>query len=95
MILAKVAGSVVASTRNDKMPNARYLLVKPCDVKGVEGKDGMVALDLMGAAPGEIVLVSQGSSTRQTETTKDKPVDAVLVGIVDMVDEKGKVVFRK
>ena len=41
------------------------------------------------------MLVSQGSSVRQTEITKDKPVDAVIMGIVDIVEENGKVVFRK
>ena len=95
MIMAKVSGAVVASSRSDKMPNARYLIVKPCDVKGREGEGGLVALDLLGSAPGEIVLVSQGSSTRQTETTKDKPVDAVIIGIIDAVDENGREVYRK
>ena len=55
----------------------------------------MIALDIVGAGRGEIVLVSQGSSTRQTPGTIDKPVDALIVGIVDSVDENGTVVYRK
>jgi len=49
----------------------------------------------MGSGPGEVVLVSRGSSARQTEETKDRPVDAVIIGIVDLVEEKGKLVFKK
>lgn len=95
MILAKVAGSVITSVKSDGIDSSRYLLVEQCSPSGVSRNSVIVALDLIGAAPDEFVLVSQGSSTRQTETTKDKPVDAVIIGIVDIVEEEGKVVFRK
>ena len=95
MILAKVCGSVVATVRADGMDSPRYLLVKPTDVSGKEGSEGLVALDPLGAAPEEIVILSQGSSSRQTEISRDRPVDAIIVGIVDIVEEGGKVVFRK
>ena len=95
MILAKVAGAVVSTVRADGIGAARYLLVKPCGPSGHDESGGLVALDLMGAGPGELVLVSKGSSTRQTEITRDKPVDAVVMGIVDAVEEKGEAVFRK
>jgi microcompartment protein CcmK/EutM len=52
-------------------------------------------LDLVGAGTGEVVIVAQGSSARQTPFTKEKPIDAVIVGIVDLVEENGKVVFKK
>ena len=97
MILARVAGTVVTTVRSDGIEGSRYLLVEPCGTSGETGAStvtaGIVALDLIGAAPGELVLVSQGSSARQTEFTKDKPVDAVIIGIVDSVVEAGKVVF--
>ncbi|MBC8553009.1 MAG: EutN/CcmL family microcompartment protein [Candidatus Brocadiales bacterium] len=97
MILARVAGTVVATVRADGIEGSRYLLVEPCGASGETGvsvvSSGIVALDLIGAAPGELVLVSQGSSTRQTEITKDKPIDAVIIGIVDNVVESGKVVY--
>ena len=95
MIPAKVCGSVVATARADGIEGARYLLVKPCDLRGVEGRDGIVALDPLGVAPGEVVMLSQGSSSRQTEISRDKPVDAIIVGIIDTIEENGKVVFRK
>ncbi|MCD6397349.1 MAG: EutN/CcmL family microcompartment protein [Spirochaetaceae bacterium] len=95
MILARVLGNVITSARVDNMEGAVYKIVSPCTSDGSVTQGEMVALDLIGAAPDEFVIVSQGSSTRQTEFTKDKPVDAVIMGIVDIVEEEGKVVFQK
>ncbi len=95
MILARVSGSIVASVRADNIEGPVYYIVEPCTPSGTVCASGIVVLDLVGAAPDEFVLVSQGSSTRQTDVTKDKPVDAVIMGIVDIVEEDGKVVFRK
>jgi len=55
----------------------------------------LVAIDTLGAGEGEFVLVTQGSSARLTPETKDKPIDAVIVGIVDSVHANGKSVFEK
>ena len=95
MILAKVLGNIISTVRVDGIDGPRYLIVAPCTPSGEIGGGELIALDLVGSAPDEFVLVSQGSSVRQTEITKDKPVDAVIMGIVDIVEEEGKVVFRK
>ncbi len=95
MILAQVAGTVVGTERNDSMDAPRYLLVDLCGLDGRPLDDFLVAVDTMGAGVGEVVLVSQGSSARQTRLTDKKPVDAVIVGIVDLVEENGSIVFRK
>ena len=95
MILARVKGTMVTARRAQKAQGARYLIVTPCTLDGKEAGPAFVALDTMGSGPGEVVLVSRGSSARQTEETKDRPVDAVIIGIVDLVEEKGKLVFKK
>ena len=95
MIFAKVLGNVIASINAVGIEGSRYMIVAPCNASGVQGEGELVALDLMGSSPDEFVLVSQGSSVRQTDITKDKPIDAVIMGIVDIVEEGGKVVFRK
>lgn len=46
----------------------------------------VIAVDSVGAGVGEVVLVAQGSSARQTTFTKNKPVDAVIMAIVDKLD---------
>ena len=95
MILARVLGNVVTSARVDNIEGAVYKIISPCTPCGSITQGEMVALDLIGSSPNEFVIVSQGSSTRQTDFTKDKPVDAVIMGIVDIVEEEDKVVFQK
>ncbi|RKX86043.1 MAG: ethanolamine utilization protein EutN [Spirochaetes bacterium] len=95
MILAKVLGNIISTVRVDGIEGAAYKIVVPCAPSGVVREGSLVVLDLVGSSPDEFVLVSQGSSVRQTDITKDKPVDAVIMGIVDIVEEEGKVVFRK
>jgi len=95
VILCRVVGTVVATHRCDDIPGARYLLVQATDMKG-QGRTGYhVALDPLGAGPGELVLLSRGSSARQTESSHQKPVDAIVAGIVDQVDAHGHAVYRK
>ena len=95
MILGTVVGTVVADRRADRIEAARYLLVERCDRRGKGKNDFVVALDLVGARHGEVVLLSQGSPCRQTMITDNRPIDALIIGIVDLIDEKGELVYRK
>lgn len=95
MICARVVGTVTASSRADRLDHPSYLLVEPCRPDGSAAGGGMVALDLLGAGPDELVLVSQGSSTRQTGETRDRPVDALIMGIIDAAVENGEVTYQK
>jgi len=95
VILAKVLGNIISTVKADGIEGSKYMIVSPVTPSGEAVESSLIALDLVGSSTGEIVLVSQGSSVRQTDTTKDKPVDAVIMGIIDIVEEDGKVVFRK
>jgi len=95
MTFARVAGTVVATRRSDGIPGAKFLLVELCDQRGRGRRDYLVALDGIGAGTGELVMVTQGPSARQMQFSDKKPVDALISGIVDLVDENGEVVFRK
>jgi microcompartment protein CcmK/EutM len=95
MIFARVAGTVVATRRADAIAGARYLLVEQCSHRGEGRGRYLVALDVVDAGIGELVMISQGSSCRQTAVSDRKPVDALICGIVDLVDERGRVAFRK
>ena len=55
----------------------------------------MVAVDAVGAGVGEIVLYASGSSARQTVVTKDRPVDAVIMAIVDTWEVRGETRYHK
>src|SRR2546425_800177 len=50
----------------------------------------VVAADAVGAGVGEVVLYAAGSSARQTRQTKDRPVDATIMAIVDTVEVGGE-----
>jgi len=40
-------------------------------------------------------MVTEGSPSRETPVTTGKPVDALIVGIVDLIDENDTVVYSK
>jgi ethanolamine utilization protein EutN len=94
MKLGKVIGSVVATRKHDKLVGYKLLIVrqlKPDPQGGLSpahsGSEFIVAVDLVGAGPGELVLYASGSSARNASTdSHDSPVDEAIVGIVDQTD---------
>lgn len=100
MILAKVEGNLVATKKNDKIMGNKLLFVRPLVVDSPDavelrpGTTTLVAVDELGAGEGEVVLIAQGSSARLGMQDKNSPVDAVVVGIVDTVDLKKRVVYK-
>jgi microcompartment protein CcmK/EutM len=95
MVLGKVEGTVVATRKADRLEGLKLLLVSVVDGAGKPTGGSFVAVDAAGAGTGEMVLCAQGSSSRLTPVTEKKPVDAVIVGIVDMVETEGKITYRK
>jgi microcompartment protein CcmK/EutM len=83
MLLAKVVGTVVASRKETSLEGLKLLLVRAVDEEGRETGAYVVAADAVGAGPDEYVLVAAGSSARQTLMTDKRPVDAVVMAIVD------------
>ena len=100
MFLAKVEGNVVATKKDPSMSGRKLLLLRPQLVdekdptKFRPGVNTIVAVDSVGAGVGEMVLFCQGSSARLAPNLKDAPVDAVIIGIVDVVDVFGKEIFN-
>lgn len=91
MFIGKVVGALVSTQKEPEVANAKLMVVEalsaPATGKGELTGTGkvLVAVDFLGAAPDEFVLVTQGSSARMTAATKTMPVDAVIIGIVDAV----------
>ncbi len=86
MLLGKVIGTVWATRKDEQLVGMKFLIVREVDLDGKPQPNFVVAVDSVGAGEGETVLVAQGSSGRQTVLTKDKPVDAVIMAIVDRLD---------
>ena len=99
MFLAKVEGAVVATKKETSMSGRKLLLLRPQLVDDKDptkfrpGMNTIVAVDVVGAGVGEMVMFCQGSSARLAGGLRDAPVDAVIVGIVDTVDVLGKVIY--
>ena len=95
MILAQVLGTVVSTRKDAGLLSLKLLLVREVDAQFKPTGNYVVAADAVGAGTDELVLVAQGSSARMTEVSREKPVDAVICGIVDAVEIQGRDVFTK
>jgi microcompartment protein CcmK/EutM len=95
MQLAKVVGTVVASQKETSLEGIKLLLVRPVDEEGRETGNHLVAADVVGAGPEEMVLIASGSSARQTRLTDKRPVDAVIMAIVDSWSIGGATKYQK
>ena len=95
MHLGRVAGTLVATRKEALMSGMKFLVVRQVDSDNKETGAYVVAVDAVGAGPGEIVLYASGSSARQTEMTQDRPCDAVIMAIVDSWDVGGEVKYHK
>ena len=95
MFLGKVIGTVWSTKKDENLVGSKFLIVKHLDLELNEKNNFVVAVDSVGAGEGEIVLVASGSSARQTNITKNKPVDAVIMAIVDKLDIALKEYLKK
>ena len=95
MNVGKVIGTVVASRKDPKLEGLKLLLVQQTDLTGTAKGAQVVAVDSVGAGLGELVLYCAGSSARQTDSTQNRPVDTVIMAIVDEIEAGNEVVFKK
>ena len=98
MFIGRVNGHIVSSAKEPSLKGRKLLVIEPLKVRyaagGGDEKGGkaagfdptgraIVAIDMIGAGEGELVLITQGSSARLAESCGDVPTDAVVVGIID------------
>lgn len=83
MLIGKVVGSVVSTRKNENLIGNKFMIVElPEDMSKANKK--IVAIDNIGAGIGETVLIATGSAARIGCGVTDTPVDAAIVGIVDV-----------
>ncbi len=99
MRLGLVCGNVVSTVKAAGLTRYKLLLIKDVDAANPagegEGDSPYIAVDLVGAGEGEIVLVSHGSAARIDDGTSAVPTDAAIVGIVDSVHLDARGTFNK
>lgn len=86
MVLGKVVGTVWATRKDEELVGMKFQIVKHVDLQYRLKDTFVVAVDTVQAGVGDVVLVCSGSSARQTAQTKNKPVDAVIMAVVDKLD---------
>lgn len=95
MKIGKIVGTLVASQKDPGLEGLRFQVLKNVSVDGTVKDDYVVAVDAVGAGVGEYVLYAGGSSARQTTATDKRPVDAVIMAIVDTWEVGGEVKYEK
>ena len=95
MVIGKVAGTITSSSNSIHISGGRYLLVNKCNQKGEIKNEFLVALDLVSAGFDELVMIAESTSARETHVTANKAIDAIIVGIIDVIDENDQVVYKK
>ncbi len=95
MNLGRVTGTLVATRKEPMLEGLALLVVRQLNAEGEPTGGYVVAVDSVGAGVDEVVLYASGSSARQTEVTRDKACDAVIMAIVDQWDLDGETVYVK
>ena len=95
MLIGQIVGTVVSTKKDEKLSGLKLLVVKTLDTEGKATGSYVVAVDSVGAGVGEVVLYATGSSARQTDLTEGKPVDAIIMAIIDTIEVGGKTKYQK
>ena len=95
MLIARVIGTTVSTIKDEKIMGRKLLVMRQTDETGKPIGKPYVAVDTVNAGVGDLVLTASGSSARQTTLTKDRPVDAVIMAIIDSLEVEGKTTFRQ
>ena len=83
MLLAKVHGQVVASRKVASLEGHAFRLIQPVDEAGKTLGDLLVALDVVSARPGDLVMYIDAREAPKALPNGYGPIDACIVGLVD------------
>lgn len=95
MQLAKVLGTVVSTSKTPSLTGVKLLLVQFLNAQGQPLERYEVASDVVGAGLNEWVLVTLGSAARKDRGNGERPLDAMVVGIIDTVNVAGGSLYDK
>ncbi|MGR3275045.1 EutN/CcmL family microcompartment protein [Acaryochloris marina] len=95
MRIAKVLGTVVSTQKAHSLQGTKFLLVQRVDHEGQLLPEYDVAADCVGAGVDEWVLITQGSAARQMPEYERRPLDALVIAIIDTVSVSGGRIYNK
>jgi ethanolamine utilization protein EutN len=89
MDLGRVVGTVVSTMKAPGLHSYKLMLVSSLDAQLTDNpttdSDIYVAVDLIGAGEGEVVLVCRGSAARVVTDTSGVPTDAAIIAVIDTI----------
>lgn len=94
MLIAKVIGTTISTIKDENLIGRKLLILRQSDETGKPYGKPYVAVDTLDAGVGDLVLTAHGSGGRQTRLTKNSPVDAVIMAVIDHLEVSGEVVYR-
>ncbi len=95
MLIGKIVGTVVSTHKTESLEGLKLYVVKNIGADGKDASGYVVAADSVGSGVGEVVLYATGSSARQTSVTDNRPVDAIIMGVIDTWDIEGDTIYTK
>lgn len=95
MLIARVIGTTVSTIKEPTLEGRKLLILREADVDGKPTGKPYVAVDTLDAGIGDLVLTAHGSSGRQTEITKNRPVDAVIMAVIDHLNVGNEITYQK
>jgi microcompartment protein CcmK/EutM len=95
MQIARVVGNVVSTIKDESLTGRKILVLRQTDEFGQSVGKPFAAIDTVDAGVGDLVLTASGSSARQTTITKDRPVDTVIMAVIDSLEVDGKLSYQK
>jgi ethanolamine utilization protein EutN len=87
VIIARVVGNIVATQKQQAHEGKKILLVQALDLDNQPVGDAFAALDAVDAGVGDRVLaVQEGFSAMTSVGHFEEPIDAAVIGIIDLVE---------
>lgn len=83
MQLARVIGNVVSTVKNEALQGRKLMVIQPLDGGLKAAGKFIIAVDSVGAGPGELVFWCRGKEASFPFEGSDVPTDCTIVGIVD------------
>lgn len=85
----------MSTQKTESLQGTKFLLVQRVDHQGQLLPEYDVAADCVGAGVDEWVLVSQGSAARQFRGYEQRPLDALVIAIIDTVAVHEGLLYNK
>ena len=87
MNLAEVIGTIWATRKDENLEGAKMQIIQPLDHRKKKISSPIIAVDTIGAGPGELVYYTTAREATIPYPTRIAPIDAAIVGIVDYLEE--------